>query len=507
MRLKIAARQSDLARLQAYQVAEALKKSHPHLEIEFQFRASLGDLNQTDPLWKMPERGVFTEDFVKDLETGECDFVVHSWKDLPTQPRPNTKIAATLPRVDLRDIILFRKDRLKNLREASSASLKILTSSPRRAYNLEPFLKAHLPFKCEATEFTSVRGNIPTRLKKLISEDADALVVAKAALDRLLSSMQQEFAETRQQIREVLNACEFIVLPLSLNPTAAAQGALAIEIKNDREDLVELLKPIHCEKTFKAVKAERQILSGYGGGCHQKIGVSVLPREYGDVLFLKGLTDAGEVLDQAKIDRPHQAKKIDESQLWPTDPRESFFFTREPVVIKSVKLKNADLVWIARENALPEGLDLSGKIIWCAGMKTWGKLAARGVWVHGTADSLGESESPALDILLGRTISKCVKLTHLEAPEIAPMVNLATYKLTPKASAAAIADQFKNKTHFFWMSGSSFDEALKHQPWIKQAQHACGPGHTYTHLRQCLGSQAKIKIYLGYEAWKQSLIS
>lgn len=509
MRLKIAARQSDLAKLQAYQVADAICAKNPEVKIEFQFRESLGDINQHDPLWKMPERGVFTEDFVQDLESGKCDMVVHSWKDLPTEPRKNSQIAATLPRVDLRDIILFRKDQLSKILQERSANLRVLTSSPRRAYNLGPFLKEYLPFTPDDVQFTSVRGNIPTRLKKLLSEDADALVVAKAALDRLLSSSQDEFSKTRKEMREVLSVCEFMVLPLSLNPTAAAQGALAIEVKSDRSDLIALLRSIHCEKTFEAVALERSVLSSYGGGCHQKIGVSVLPRDFGSIMFLRGLTDAGEVLNEASLSRPvgSSTKVSDQGSVlnsWPIDPKESFFFNREPVVIKASGIAAADLVWITRENALPEGLSLAGKLVWCAGLQTWKKLALRGIWVHGTSDSLGESELPLVDTLLGRPI-KMAKLTHAEAPEIAPMSNVPTYKLVPKAAASTIAEQFAGKTHFFWMSGSSFDEAVKHQPWVRDANHACGPGHTYTHLRKTLGETAKIEIHLGYESWKRSL--
>ncbi|MGZ3731793.1 MAG: hydroxymethylbilane synthase, partial [Bdellovibrionota bacterium] len=87
MKVRIAARRSDLARLQAYQVGAALRKHHRGLEIEFLFKESLGDKNQSDALWKMPARGVFTEDFVADLREGRTDLVVHSWKDLPTEKR------------------------------------------------------------------------------------------------------------------------------------------------------------------------------------------------------------------------------------------------------------------------------------------------------------------------------------------------------------------------------------------------------------------------------------
>ena len=78
MRLTIASRRSELARIQALQVGEALRATHPQLEINYSFRESLGDKNQNDPLWQMPEKGVFTQDFREGLLRGEFDLVVHS---------------------------------------------------------------------------------------------------------------------------------------------------------------------------------------------------------------------------------------------------------------------------------------------------------------------------------------------------------------------------------------------------------------------------------------------
>ena len=185
MLLRISARQSDLARLQARLVGRALQEKVPHLQIEFQFRESLGDKNLQDPLWKMPEKGVFTEDFYQDLIQEKTDLVVHSWKDLPTDEKPDTRIQATLPRADARDLLLLKKEWNRDL-----GALKIFSSSPRRAHNLRDFLPQVLPnFKSgRAIIFENVRGNIPTRVRKLVeSDDVHGLIVAKAALDRLLA--------------------------------------------------------------------------------------------------------------------------------------------------------------------------------------------------------------------------------------------------------------------------------------------------------------------------------
>ena len=214
MVVKIAARQSDLARLQAFEVGRALEAAAPgKIELEFHFRSSLGDQRADDPLWKMPEKGVFTEDFVADILSGKVDLVVHSWKDLPIIDRDGTKIVATLPRADARDVLLVRRDRWSaRVDSDSSMPFRILTSSPRRVYNLEPFLKWALPWKGEAPaiEFVPVRGNIATRVSKLTSvpfaESCDGLVVAKAALDRLLTSGKYgtPFTDSAKALREAL---------------------------------------------------------------------------------------------------------------------------------------------------------------------------------------------------------------------------------------------------------------------------------------------------------------
>src|SRR5262245_12788010 len=163
MRVTIASRRSDLARIQAYQVGETLRATHPQLEITYSFHESLGDKNLNDPLWQMPEKGVFTQDFRDGLLRGEFDLVVHSWKDLAIEDDPETEIIATLPRADARDVLLMPKRRWEQV--ALSGTANVLTSSPRRAYNLDHFLRSALPAKINELNFVSVRGNVPTRVR------------------------------------------------------------------------------------------------------------------------------------------------------------------------------------------------------------------------------------------------------------------------------------------------------------------------------------------------------
>lgn len=500
MRLKIAARISDLARLQAYRVGDLLRAQG--VDVEYAFRQSLGDQNQHDPLWKMPEKGVFTEDFLGDLATGAADLVVHSWKDLPTEPRKGTRIVATLPRADARDLFLMRTDRMAGA--AKAKKLRVLTSSPRRAYNLESFLKSHLPFALDEVAFENVRGNIATRIKKLLEQDVDGLIVAKAAIDRLIEAPEDEFDGSREVIREALARTKFMVLPLSINPTAAAQGALAIEIRSDRNDIEKVLSKIDCRSTFRAVEREREILSSYGGGCHQKIGVSVLPRAYGDVLFLRGLTDAGEVLNAAELaSQIGSENEVAESKVYPRAGEDFSFFTRRELPRSEwSEAEKATALWVARETAWPDAFEPNPDAwVWTAGLASWKKLAARGVWVNGTSDGLGEAEKPALEALAKATgrDSSWLKLTHSRSSG-GSMKSCATYELVPREKAPDLTA----RSHFYWMSGSAFDRALELYPSIRDAFHSSGPGLTHEHLVRRLG-RPTIPIYLNPEAFRAAL--
>lgn len=496
MRLKISARKSDLARLQAYMVGEALQSQHPQLEIEYRFKESLGDKNLTDPLWKIPEKGVFTEDFYGELIRGETDMVVHSWKDLPTEHKSDTVIAATLPRADQRDLLLVKKSHVERLH--SSKALRVYSSSPRREYNLTDFFKNHLPFQLESVKFESVRGNIPTRIRKLLEDsNIDGLIVAKAALDRLLTAPQEEFRDVQKLLRSYLEQLNWVVLPLSVNPNAAAQGALAVEILTTRPDLVEILKPIHDPSTFHCAQTERDILASFGGGCHQKIGVAVLDRPYGEITVLRGLTDQGQVLSTRSLKKT--SPKFAENQMWSHEVKAE----RIPLPTKALP-SSTNALYVARSEAWPEGLSSPG-FVWTAGLKTWKNLAQKGIWVHGCSEGMGEQEDARLDILAGAPV-KWAKLSHDEGYESSneKMPLIATYSLKPTGNLGP----FTGKESFFWSSGSQFLQALQEAPEIINKHHACGPGNTYKVIRSYMEKHnafdpERLTIFLDQEDWRQ----
>ena len=193
-----------------------------------------------------------------------------------------------------------------------------------------------------------------------------------------------------------------MVIPLSLNPCAAGQGAIAVEVNSKRKDIIKLIKSINHKKTFSQATREREILQNFGGGCHQKIGVTIESKFFGEIINIRGQTEDGlEIEKREIINESNDWKNIPEENFFPSDINNYKLFERDLItknLDKIDKLKNTN-IYVSRENALPEkqNIDLSN-IIWTSGVKTWMKLAKKGYWVNGTSDSLGE-EDPELSLI------------------------------------------------------------------------------------------------------------
>lgn len=489
MKIRISSRQSELAKWQAYQVGEALQKAHAGLEVEYFFRESLGDLNQQDPLWKMPEKGVFTKDFYADLIEEKTDMIVHSWKDLPTDLASDTVIAATLPRADQRDLLLFKKS------SRGKKNVQIFTSSPRRSHNLTPFLSWALPWDKQNLKFENIRGNIPTRVRKwLADENTDGLILAKAALDRLLDG--DRFLETKSFLHETIRQSDWMALPLSYNPNAAAQGALAIEIKSSRKDILQLVQKINCTDSYIAADKERKILKSFGGGCHLALGMSCLIRPYGHIEFVQGKTPEGESVSVKKL----IAKKKVPSDLG----RQKLEFKAIRTQLPTPDVSSVDALFVTKFDAWPSDLKFSG-LVWTAGLETWKKLAASGVWVNGSSESLGEQEDARISSFSASKL-KWGRLSHSQARPEANRVSFATYDLELELVSQNIKSNNSLKSAFIWTSPQEFEVALKKFPELESQSHICGPGRTYQALCERLGSDKNVYIeILGLTVESESL--
>ncbi len=506
MNLRVAARKSDLARLQAYEVGRALERAHADVRVDYQFSTSLGDANLNDPLWKMPEKGVFTADLTEKLISGDCDLVVHSWKDLPTDPNPKTEIAATLKRADVRDVILVKRDFLEAAE--SGGSFRVFSSSPRREYNVRDFLTWSLPAgpRPNAIEFVPVRGNIATRAQKYLeNREIAAWIVAKAALDRLLSSSDEEFAASRSIIQRALAQSRFQVIPVSVSPSAPAQGALAIEIARGREDVKARLDAIADRAAYADVTIEREIFRKYGGGCHQKIGVTCESRAFGRIETGRGQPDSGDDFAFERLIAPgtvEQFPRTTRDFVYPLTSGEAGFISgRKKISIDTRPLHHADL-FVARAEALPDELILGDRrLIWVSGVQTWQKLANRGVWVTGCQDGRGENEPIGLDALIGRAL-RFTKFTHRAGHDRGAWPIVATYELIDKPETEW--PDLSKKTHFYWSSFSQFERARRrYGDILAKGYHACGPGNTFEMLREVV---SHVRVYLSHESWLEDVL-
>ena len=322
--IKIISRKSDLAVIQAEIVANALKQADKDISVSFIKKETEGDIDQLTSLSKLSNIGVFTNDIRDSLLNNEADLAVHSLKDLPIEDQKDTLIVSMLERADSRDILFLKKDIFENY---NYKELRILTSSPRRVYNFSNFLESLIPFNPSNITFEDVRGNIPTRLEKLLNGDCQGLIVAKAAIDRLISYGNKDISA---KIQSYLDDLLWMIIPLSLNPCAPGQGAIAIEVNSKRKDIIELVNKINHNETFSQVAKEREILQNYGGGCHQKIGVSIESKFFGQILTIKGQTEEGlEIEKREVVNQITDWKNIPESNFFPSNLSKYKLFERK----------------------------------------------------------------------------------------------------------------------------------------------------------------------------------
>jgi hydroxymethylbilane synthase len=487
--LTLLSRKSDLAVLQAESVRRALIAHRPDLEVVLTSRASAGDRDPRLALPDAADKGLFTADLSSALLDGTADAVVHSWKDLPLDDRPDTVVAGTLERADPRDVLLVRRDVV----DSRPVTLRVLTSSPRRAWQVQQALAPLLPWSVSTIDVRPVRGNVPTRLDKLLAREGDGLIVAKAALDRLLSDLAP--VDVASRVRDAVGRCAWMVLPVREFPTAPAQGALAIEVSAARADLLETVRAITHPATATAATAERAVLARHGGGCHQAIGVTVLVRPFGQLCSIRGQPSGGGEVGEWTLSRSQTLPPgTTPARIWPR-PEERTGARRRPLEVRLPVHDGG--YWIARADAAPSGFAPGpAQPVWAAGTRTWRKLARRGIWVNGCADGLGDLEPPRIDALAGSPVA-WLRLTHRDADGTNAF---ATYVVDD-----ALPSDLATRTHFFWTSGHLFRQALARYPALREAWHGSGPGRTARAIDEMLGQSPRVSIWLDYEQWHTHL--
>lgn len=247
----IAARASELAKVQAQMVGRGLSRVHPELRIEYHWVQSRGDQIADAPLADYGGKGLFTSAVEAAVLKEEADVAVHSLKDMPCDRlTPGLAVAAVPKRADARDCLIGPDGPIAVDDLPDGATIG--TASPRRGaqlLRLRPDLR-----------LTLIRGNVPTRLAKVADPDSgyDATLLAAAGLRRL-------------KLKDLIAA------PLTMEQmlSAAGQGALCVQCRADDHITLTRCLPLNDPATSTAVHAERNLVAALGAGCHSPIAVYV----------------------------------------------------------------------------------------------------------------------------------------------------------------------------------------------------------------------------------------
>jgi hydroxymethylbilane synthase len=254
-KIVLGTRGSELARAQARLVEKAIQTVRPEAKIETKIIATHGDKAKVvDP--RAGRKGVFTAEIERALLAGEVDVAVHSAKDLPTETSPDAEIAAVLPRAPMDDVLVSKqRGGLASVPEGAT----VATGSVRR--------KHQLLWKRADLDIIDLRGNVPTRLRKLAENNWDAIVLARAGLGRLgLSRSRTEISfEGRQFFLEVLPCENFL--------PAGGQGIIALQVRANDQSTKELIDVVNDRETLLCLQAEREFLRGLQGDCNCPVGV------------------------------------------------------------------------------------------------------------------------------------------------------------------------------------------------------------------------------------------
>lgn len=492
MILKLGTRRSLLAWAQSSWVAREVEKLNPGVSVELVGIDTQGDKILDKPLSQIEGKEFFTAELDLALLDKKVDFTVHSMKDLSLD-RPNKiKLAAIPPRELQHDVIIFHESVISRLKEGKD--IRIGTSSPRRLTLIPSFLEKALPQfipgKKPSIKFLEIRGNVNTRIGRVHETEGterklDGVVLAYAGLERLSHDEKAAL-----ELWKLLENTKIIVVPIQESPTAPAQGALAIECHLDNDPVLSMLQKLHHAPTEHAVHEERQILQQWGGGCHQKLGANFVTNKYGGKLFIRGERPNGEfVIETRNLGKvPYSA-----SQFTKVEASDLFNFEKRALSTEEKSaLKIASVCFVAHSRVLEflgeqEMESLINKRVWVSGMKSWHKLAAKGIWVEGSVEYKGFDYFQTFkNKSLLRMKDKTAFLTHAESAVDDPnATSIACYTHQFREIPKKITDS----SHLYWSSGLPFSTVWsklgtpEKQAEFRKKIHASGAGKTAAAIR------------------------
>ena len=264
MKIRIGTRKSSLALAQTQMVCNALKNRFPDIKTEIIPITTKGDKILDKPLAKIGGKGIFITEIEQALLNEKIDIAVHSAKDLPVDIDDGLEISAVLKRGDPRDVMITRSG--ETVRD--DKNFIVGTGSVRR----RTFMKKFYP----NVSFSDIRGNVDTRIQKLIDGNYDAIILAAAGLERL-------------GIKE--DKISFFTLDINKFLPAPCQGIIAIESRKNDDKIATILEGINDKSTFYVFETEKYILKSTGGNCDIPLGAYAYISE--NKIYLK-LSDNAE---------------------------------------------------------------------------------------------------------------------------------------------------------------------------------------------------------------------
>lgn len=279
-------RASKLALIQAEMVINFLNDFAPSVfkdNIEIFPITTKGDKILDKPLCDIGGKGLFIKDIQKHLLEEEIDLAIHSMKDVEGKENPDIELLALPFRGDVRDVIIS-KSHIRSIEDLPDFS-KIGTCSPRRASQIK-ILK-------DKVEIVSIRGNVDTRIKKLLDTDLDCIILSLCGLQRL-GLIDENFSFKNEKLQmHILN--QNVFLP------AIGQGAIAIEYKKNNQFFQKIFTTLKSSTTNLMVKAERSLLKNFSANCKTALG-AYTKLSKNNLLNIKAVYIENEKLYQANLE-------------------------------------------------------------------------------------------------------------------------------------------------------------------------------------------------------------
>ena len=484
---KIGTRGSLLALTQCNQIKDELERVTGE-KFELEVIKTQGDLIVDKPLWQLDGKDFFTKELDHALLTEAVDLVVHSYKDLGSERPEGIKLGAVTKRTYAHDILFIRNETIAKLNEMSE--FVVGTSSPRRITNLEKHLHRFIPSKNTLSVKTKMlRGNVNTRIQKLVDGDYDAVVLALPGIERLALT-----DSSLEQLKVLLKDLNYMILPQTVFPSAASQGALGIECLETNSEMLEMLKKVEHEDTVSEIIRERSAFASYGGGCHLAVGINVRKFEDTYLHIHQGTTEKGPI-SEMKLENVATTFEGSSKKTFVGLPKSKNTLERtlsdELSQKTDIEIPNNDQVCdlFVTSSYCIEAAKKFDKIenLWAAGTKTMEALVKNGFWVNGTSDSLGEVELENL------RNSKCIQqmrrktnlkvLSHDSASsEIGEVV--ASYSRELSQISQEYKTQLEECDIFYWTSYPQYQDFIKLVPSIENKYHCCGLGKTLTKFKE-----------------------